>query len=199
MVHQCLLDLGLRALDGRTSTRKTHRVRWRWWKTVVRGKRKDIFQVLVQIFPEPSRMECSSCVFPQQHVLPSLQCTEAWWVTACLSSPVIFRLWADGGCAHLAHDDVLESSMVPGLLWLFNIYYFFLKILFLFFERQRERAQVGGRHRGRGRSRLPAKQGAQRQLHPRTPGSWPELKADVWLSHPGPPHYFEWVRKWDQS
>ena len=51
------------------------------------------------------------------------------------------------------------------------------------------------RHRERQRHRLREKQALGREpdagLDPRTPGSWPELKADAQpLSHPGVPFWF---------
>ena len=60
-----------------------------------------------------------------------------------------------------------------------SILFYFFKILFIH-ERHTER----GRDIGRGRSRLP-----DAGLDARTPGSWPEPKADAPpLSHPGVPH-----------
>ena len=59
-------------------------------------------------------------------------------------------------------------------------------ILFIYLrhrgEREKERAQTGCEGmvgRGRGRSRLPAEQGAHGGLDLRTLGSGPELKADT--------------------
>ena len=61
-------------------------------------------------------------------------------------------------------------------------FFFFLKILFIH-ERHTQRS----RDIGRGRSRLPCRE-PNAELDPRTPGSYPESKADTQqLSHPGVP------------
>ena len=61
----------------------------------------------------------------------------------------------------------------------------FLKILFIYFEREQwEKAWAGEKGRGRNRKLLTGEPDAG--LDPRTQGSWPEPKADIhWLSLPG--------------
>ena len=60
-------------------------------------------------------------------------------------------------------------------------YRVFYLLRFYLFESEWEQAREGtngGRSAGRWRRRLPNQQGAQLRLSPRSPGSWPEVKAD---------------------
>ena len=66
---------------------------------------------------------------------------------------------------------------------------FFLKGFYVFIhERHTHRERERGRGIGRGRGRLPSRE-PDVGLHPRTPGPYPELKADPQpLRHPGVPN-----------
>ena len=62
-------------------------------------------------------------------------------------------------------------------LRLYNSFFFF-KILFIWEREKASTSRIGGAE-GRGRSRLPAEQGPDVGLDPKTLGSWPEPKVDA--------------------
>ena len=70
--------------------------------------------------------------------------------------------------------NVLTGSQPPDANRNLVLFKFFFKISFIYL-RERKHEQ----RRARGRSRLPAEQGANSELDPRTMRSWPELKSDA--------------------
>ena len=89
----------------------------------------------------------------------------------CTLPPIFFE------SMRMSWDATLHFSSSNFYLLNTDILALFLKKYFVYLRESDSMSE--GKGRGSGRSRLPAAQRLNSELSPRTPGSWPELKADA--------------------
>ena len=120
--------------------------------------------------------------------------TKFSWETRSVSVSVAESLWlvakvndiSDKGTKREAMKskrvDRRKHAPTPSTEPQFCSFFYFQRFYLFIWHRERERAQAGGA--GEGEADSPLSMEPDVGLYPRTLGSWPELKADSWLTEP---------------